>query len=325
MSSIQNILRKLGKATLVLVGVYGVLMTLFLLLRPLVGESWLIVALFNSYLPALFFPSMAFLLIGLILRRWRVTVLQLPALLGFMLLYSNVMLPPPDTTEAGELQFTLLTFNISTKNADYSDIERIIRETDADIVAVQELNSAAAEYLAPALNEVYPYQALYPEDGYSGQGVFSRFPLSNDVFWQIELGHMRVDVEVQGTSIALYSVHPVHPFLLDRGIFNLEPNTREINDILARTAQESGRVIVVGDFNMSDMSDNYAHLHAAFGDAFRAEGGGLGLTFPVPVPLARLDYVFYNSGIIPVEARVGSTGGGSDHYPLWVQLSLDTP
>lgn len=325
MIRLQNILRKLGKATLFLVGLYGVVMTLFLLLRPLVGESWLIVAIFNSYLPALFFPPLVFLLGALILRHWRVMVLQLPALLGFMLLYSSVMLPPPDTTESGELQFTLLTFNISTKNLSYNEIERIIRESDADIVAVQELNSGSAEYLAPALADIYPNQALHPEDAYSGQGVFSRFRLSNDVYWQIELGHMRVDVEVEGTPIALYSVHPLHPFLPERGFFNLEPNTREINDILARTAQEPGGVIVVGDFNMSDMSDNYAHLHAAFGDAFRAEGGGLGLTFPVPVPLARLDYVFYNSGIIPVDARVGSTGGGSDHYPLWVQLSLGTP
>jgi vancomycin resistance protein VanJ len=324
-SRLQNVLRKLGKATLFLVGAYGILMTVFLLLRPLVGESWLIVAMFNAYLPALFFPSLAFLLGALILRRWRVMVTQLPALLGFMLLYNNVMLPPPSTTEPGTTQFTLLTFNISTKNLSYSEIERIIRNTDADIVAVQELNTPAAEHLAPALADLYPHQALHPEDAYSGQGIFSRFPLSNDDYWRMELGHMRADVDIQGTPVALYSVHPVHPFLPERGFFNLEPNTREINDILARAGDEPHTVLIVGDFNMSDMSDNYAEIHSTYGDAFRAEGGGLGLTFPIPVPLARLDYVFYDNGIVPVAARVGSESGGSDHFPLWVQLSLVQP
>ena len=320
MSRLEKIQRGLANVLAFAVGLYGVLMTLFLLLRPLVGESFVLVALFNHWLPALFFPSFVFLLACLIARRKRLMLLQTPAFLGFMLLYSAVLLPPPATTQPGETQFTLLTYNIQAQNPDYARVEAVIRAANADIVVIQEIILEAAEYLQPALADLYPYFALHTD---IEQGVFSRLPLSDDSSWRNPYGlYQRTVVEVGTQQVVLYNVHPYPPFWWSRGILNPALHRAETEDTLTRASREQGAVLLVGDFNMSDQSEDYARVRAQYGDAFRAEGGGLGLTIPATFPSARADYVFYNSAIVPIDAAVWGDAGGSDHFPVWVQLSL---
>ncbi|NWF69968.1 MAG: endonuclease/exonuclease/phosphatase family protein [Chloroflexi bacterium] len=315
-------LRRVGRAARIFAIGYGLFIALFLVLRLLVGERFWLVALFDALLPALFFPALALLLIGLITRHMRVMVAQFPALLGFMLLYSTVLLPPPTTAQPGDIRFGLLTYNVYSRNDSYSEIARIIREADAEIVLLQEVSATAAVYFEQNLADLYPQRVFYPHEGHAGQGALSRYPIVTQTYWQMELGHLRLEVQINDTPVVIYSLHPIHPFLLTRGLFNQTPQNAEIDDALARAAAESGAVVLAGDFNISDLSDAYERITASYGDAFRAEGGGLGLTFPAFFPLARLDYVFYNSAIVPVDARVWPEAAGSDHFPLLVHLSL---
>ncbi|MFN8372756.1 MAG: endonuclease/exonuclease/phosphatase family protein [Anaerolineae bacterium] len=320
MKRLKEILRAGGKVIAFGVGLYGVLMTVFLLLRPLLGEQFILIAFFNQYLPALFFPSFIFLLSTLVLRRMRLMVLQLPALLGFMLLYRDVMLPPPADIQPGETRFTLLTYNIMAQNLDYAHVEAVMRAADSDVIVVQEIIPEAAEYLQPALLDVYPYTALHTD---IEQGVFSRYPLSEDSSWRNLHGlYQRVQVELEDAQVIVYNVHPLPSFWWSRGILDPTRHQAEIIDLLGRAADESGPLLLAGDFNMSDQSDDYFRVRANYGDAFRAEGGGLGLTISSTFLTTRVDYVFYNPEIVPVEAHVGTDTGGSDHYPVWVELSL---
>jgi endonuclease/exonuclease/phosphatase (EEP) superfamily protein YafD len=98
--------------------------------------------------------------------------------------------------------------------------------------------------------------------------------------------------------------------------------------------KESGPVLMMGDFNTTDMDENYSRLTTNFADTFREVGWGLGFTNPdwqhnnprrgpsfMPM-YQRIDYVFHNAAFTPVEARVGPSSGGSDHRPLYVVLAL---
>lgn len=109
--------------------------------------------------------------------------------------------------------------------------------------------------------------------------------------------------------------------------------------MLDRVAHDSGPVIIVGDFNMSDQSNDYQRITTSLRDTYREIGWGLGFTFPdfsysnaMPVelhtsflplrPVVRLDYVFHNDDLQAVAVKVLPTSGGSDHRPVLAQLAL---
>jgi endonuclease/exonuclease/phosphatase family metal-dependent hydrolase len=90
-------------------------------------------------------------------------------------------------------------------------------------------------------------------------------------------------------------------------------------------------LIVLGDFNMTDLNDDHAAIDRFLRDAYRDAGNGLGLTHAlrwrgIDLPRwMRLDYIFTGSGLEPLEARVMPISGGSDHAPVWARLEFYDP
>ncbi|NWF69967.1 MAG: endonuclease/exonuclease/phosphatase family protein [Chloroflexi bacterium] len=318
-----NILVRLGHLLLWPLLLYGAGASLLLLLRLLSGESLWPVLLFNNFLPALLLPALLFLPLLLLLRRWRAAALQAPPALAFALMYGTLFLPTVSapTPAADAPQISVLTFNLSLRNRDFEAVVQMLRAVDADVVALQEVNRAAYFYLDDDLADLYPYRAFHPDLQPPGQAVLSRFPILEDNYWQVERAHQRVLLDFGGTPIVLYNVHPVHFTLNRRVFFSFEAQQREIDDILARTVNENVPLLLVGDFNTSDQSAMYQRFAALYSDAFRTVGSGLGLTFPGALPLARLDYVFYNPAFVPLEALVWPDTGGSDHHPVFARLA----
>jgi vancomycin resistance protein VanJ len=215
----------------------------------------------------------------------------------------------------------------------------VIREANADIVALQEMSPAAAERFDSALADLYPYRALHPADSpYHGRGILSRYPIADDYSWPVEypipVRLERAKIDLDGTTITVYNMHapPSQP-IFGQGI-DLEPRREQIAALMDQVAGDSGAVLVMGDFNTSDMEDNYARITAQLADSFHEVGWGLGFTNPdwswensreglafIP-PYQRVDYVFHNTFFQPVEARVWPTSGGSDHRPVYAVLSF---
>lgn len=308
-----------------LTGAYGLSVSGFLLLRALVGESWKIVALFNNYLHLLLIPSVILLPISLLLRRPRLALIQAAPAAVFVAAYGIMFWPrqPADTT--GKTQLSLLTYNLNKGNMQTDAATSIIREADADVVALQELNPTMAAAFDETFADTYPYRAFHPDTSYPGQGMMSRYPLANDDYWRINLGHQRADIDLNGTPITLYNTHPVHPFIKEGGFFDPDARTAEIQAVLERVRQESTPVLIVGDFNLTDQTGDYQLLAPDFDDTYREIGWGMGFSFPdlgQRVLLARIDYVFHSRDFQAVEARVWPTSGGSDHRPLFVRLAL---
>ena len=114
----------------------------------------------------------------------------------------------------------------------------------------------------------------------------------------------------------------------------MRPRAQQIAAMLALAALDSGPILLIGDFNTTDMDENYRRITANFADTFREVGWGMGFTNPdwqhdnprrgvsfMPM-YQRIDYVFHNQFFTPVEARVWSSSGGSDHRPLYALLAL---
>lgn len=306
-------------------GAYGLSVSSYLLLRAAVGESWKVVSLFNNYVHLLLLPSVVLLPLILILRRPRLALTQAAPLALFLSSYGMMFFPRQTESAADKTPLTLLSYNLKKDNRTPEAAISIIREADADIVALQELNPIFAEVFDSQLSEIYPYRAFHPHEGYAGQGVLSRYPINEESYWRIRLGHQRAVINLGSSAITLYNTHPAHPFVREKGFFDSSARTDEINDLLGRVAQESNPVLIAGDFNMTDLTGDYGLVVAHYSDSYREIGMGLGFTFPdlgQPFLLARLDYVFHSLDFQATEARVWPTSGGSDHRPIFVRLAL---
>lgn len=335
-SSARRILMNMFVA---LTGAYGLSVTGFLVLRAAFGERWSFIGFMNSYAHLLLLPALVLFPLSLILRQRVTTVMLLFPTLIFLSTYGVQFIPRNTTAEQGSRVLTVLSFNVNAGNQDVEQTLKIIREADADMVAFQELNSTLANALGAELGEIYPYQALHPQDYlFSGQGLLSKYLILNDEYWQMHLGHQQAEVDYGGERITFYNVHPVKP-LVGRIGFDVRGRAEEISDILNRAGEQTNPVLIMGDFNMTDQSADYQRVTALYGDSYREIGWGLGFTFPnfraedddlrsLPgilqffPPLARIDYVFHDESFQAVEARVWATSGFSDHYPLLVKLAF---
>ncbi len=338
-------LRNILAAFFILSSLYGIVVSILLLVRKQLTEDNKIVSYFNAFAHMLMLPALVLLPLNLVFRRRWVALAQVIPTAVFISAYGRFFLPRKPTVETpSSRQLKILTFNIHSEAEVLEPMLAILRECDADIISLQELSAEAAECFHISLSDLYPYRALHTNHrANSGQGVLSRFPITSQAYWQNPniarkiLGHLRVEMDIDGTTVTVYNTHPIHPGMSDDG-FSTRPRGAEIDVVLAQVAHDTGPILIMGDFNMTDQSEDYQRITAQFEDSFGATGYGMGFTFPdlstfqslpgywpLPVrlfPFLRLDYIFYNSAFQPIKAYAWPTSGGSDHRPVLAILSL---
>jgi endonuclease/exonuclease/phosphatase (EEP) superfamily protein YafD len=271
--------------------------------------------------------------LALILRRGRLFLALIPALLLFGAQYINFFLPNYVQVPESARGLRVLTFNLGSYVQDYDRVVALIRSANAEIVAVQEMLSPLASVLTTELADLYAYQALHPRDDFArGVGIFSQYPILEDMYLdQIVLGGQRTRISLSDEqTITLLNVHPVPPRIF--GGFDSTVRSEEIAASLDLATSETNPLLLIGDFNITDQTEDYARITARYDDAFRESGTGFGFTFPhlariatplrVLPPFLRIDYVFFSSHWISLDAYVLPDHGGSDHYPLYAELAL---
>lgn len=336
-----NIRRLLTTISNGLLGVYAVLLIMLLVLRFTIGERWMLVALLNNNMTVLFLPVLPLLMVCLVLRRFRLAGLYVPTALFFVVQYVPLYLPQNINVPADALQIHILTYNLQAEEDLLDPMVAVIRSANADVVALQEMSSPAAIKFNAELADLYPYRVFYPEPNggaYHGRGLLSRYPIIENYFWPVEypipVRQERAVLDVNGRQVVIYNFHapPTQP-IYGKG-YDPQPRADQINALLKLSGAETNPTLMMGDFNTTDLDENYAHITALFGDTFREVGWGIGFTNPdwqhdnprrgpswVPM-YQRIDYVFHDESFVPVEARVWSSSGGSDHRPLYVILAL---
>lgn len=319
-----------------LIILYGLAITFFLVLRGLT-ERYTVIAWFNTIAHLLMLSTLLLMPLCLLARRYLAALVLLPALLTFAISYGTMFDPVATAAPAEDArQLTLMTYNLTSKKADPAHLAANILEANADFVAVQELGVKVADYLEAHLSKTYPYYYMHTEEDFFGvgMGVFSRYPILSEEYWRVHRAHQRVTLDFHGQIITLYNTRPIYPFDTPRGFTD---HKEEVSALLERANQETGPVILMGDFNMTDQSNSYHLIAQSYVDVYRAVGWGMGFTFPaaepdldmlphtlrrlLTVPVVRLDYVFINDDFSPVEAHVWPDSGQSDHRPLYVVIA----
>ncbi|HEY3342205.1 MAG TPA: endonuclease/exonuclease/phosphatase family protein [Anaerolineae bacterium] len=310
---------------------YGFCATVYIALHVLVGEQLQLVAILDNFMPLLLLPAVPLALLCLALGYSRFSLALAPAILMLVASYGALLLPGHANAAVAGKPLTLLTYNLhgDLQTRGKTPVVDLVKQANADVVTLQELSPTMAQDLEP----LYPYHAMHTNKDslVVGQGVLSRYPIVEDDYWVMELGMQRVVLDVNGTRVTLYNVHIRNPFVRGAGGPKVDVSKREVvvNDLLRRTANEHSPLIIAGDYNMTDQTTSYQQISARYHDTFREVGTWLGFTYPadqrmIP-PLARIDYVFHDDSMQSVAARVWPTSGGSDHRPVWVELSIHTP
>jgi len=251
-------------------------------------------------------------------------------------LWGGLFLPKPSqalAVEGNGPRLAVMTYNVLGRQAFHGpQIETILAE-NADVVLIQELTPALARAVQSELIEAYPHQALAPEEGVSGLGVLSKFPLTPtgqqlSEHWLGEPQVLRLDWH--GRAITLVNFHMYSTPLVSLAEIARVNRLREAQaEALADFARRTGRLVAAGDANATPLSQVYKTVTNVLNDAWRAAGFGLGHTFPgsdlpgssrphlfgwpLPMWLARIDYVFYSSEWRAAEARLARFDGVSDH------------
>ncbi|NDJ75372.1 MAG: hypothetical protein GYB65_03860 [Chloroflexi bacterium] len=318
--------------------VYALVVNGYLLVRLTLGERWPWVALANNFAPWL---ALGGLLLGALClfarRRWLLVPLHVPIILAFGVWYGALFWPSRvanDVQAENSPRLVAATYNILSARSEPTRVVHVIAGLDADIIGLQELGPAHADLIAHDLAAEYPYQALHPQLPVRGVGLLSRYPIINQYVLPYPFGmlHMRATLDVNGLPVTVYVAHPPPPGnALSPLTYDDDRRNREITVLREDYLQaEEGPLLVLGDFNMTDQSDAYRAMDRGLDDAFREVGQGLGLTWPILrdnpprllPPLLRIDYIWYDTAFIALDAWVVRDNGGSDHRPVVAELAL---
>ena len=250
------------------------------------------------------------------------------------------MLWPHSEPEPRGPVVTVMTYNLLVSNRNSEGVVAAIREADADVVGLVELNATIGDAIRRDLIDEYPYQVLFDRGSLFGLGVISRYPIE-----RIETG-LGDDPDWNGDPIAVQVDWEGGPFVFVAVHSPASSHKVDIRERHARLVRDFARaqtlpVIIAGDFNASDRNQSISIIKQALNDAFREAGTGIGHTFPgasdavtrgssrpetfgIPWPqwLVRIDYIFYSDDWQAIDARIAPWEGSSDHRGVVAELAL---
>ncbi|MDX2140907.1 MAG: endonuclease/exonuclease/phosphatase family protein, partial [Chloroflexota bacterium] len=223
-----------------------------------------------------FLPVLVLLPLALLVRAKRGVLLLLPLLVIGLLRYAPYFVPraqaQPDAPALRVVTFNTWGGNLGfVDTASYEQMNQWLRETNADIVLLQEIPNSQRQRADGilGLRDVYPQQASTDVQAWTC-AMLTRLPVVESASYEPDPRisrprYQRMVVDFNGQLIAVYNVHIRFPIFAPRrdlpvyvpyvGML-LGYDERERNDeiryLLRLLEQERLPYVVGGDFNMSD-------------------------------------------------------------------------
>ena len=235
----------------------------------------------------------------------------------------------PPTSDASVVR--ILSWNLEGSATPAVDLLAQLRDSDADIVALQELTHehAAAIRADAELTARFPGPALVPRGDAGGLGVLSRFAIAEaiddrDPPFQV------VALRLPDGRLSIINAHPFAPrFPVGESTpfpLAFDPAQRDADILHIRAAIEHELVaerplIVLGDFNVTDREPGFDDLSRGLWDAHQEVGQGTGSTWRpqelefMPFGVLRIDYFLGGPATRPLSV-FGDCSPSSDHCIL---------
>jgi len=217
-------------------------------------------------------------------------------------------------------------------------IASVLREVDADIIALQEVVSVEdsaheeqhqAKYIAEELGCVFRIgENRRHHGGAYGNVVLSRFPIksvcNHDLTWRWRepRGCLRVDMETpSGLLLHVFNVHLGTAFVERR-----HQGRKLVGERILKNSDLTGARLVLGDFNewTRGLATRLLGEELCSADVRRHLPSAR--TYPGAFPLLHLDHVYYDDRVLKLERltlhKSLTALVASDHLPLVADFSL---
>lgn len=298
-----------------------------------------------QYFKMLDFPRIQFFLVSavclifiLILKNnwdWSKYVLSIGLVAGliinsvFLLNYTPLVavdVPAADSSKVADSKISILLANVKMTNRESADLKKVIAENNPDLILGMEVDAWWDDQLK-YLKKDYPYSQHTINKETYGMLVYSKFPLENiNVAYLNNKNVPSFECMVtlkSGLKIDLHCLHPVPPTDFKALPDNAGQKEKALLKLGRELEGETKPIIVAGDLNDAVWSrvDQLTGTENLLSDV--RVGRGFYNTFNATNPLMRwpLDHVF-----VTKEFRLRKIerlrNVGSDHFPLFVELSL---
>lgn len=227
-------------------------------------------------------------------------------------------------------EIKVITWNIKFSeeiDTAITELSKVEELQNADIILLQEMDEVGVKAMAQALkyNYVYfPASVHSHHDKNFGNAILSKWSLSDPV--KLQLPHenpknkqtriaTRAVAAIGDTQIPVYSLHTETLWLSG------SKRSEQLDTLAADIGKDSPYVIIGGDFNtligagVENLTERFAQANldrVSAGAEPTFSAGGLDFTS---------DHIF-TRGIIPIENGVWPDTQASDHFPVWVTVSL---
>jgi len=224
----------------------------------------------------------------------------------------------------GPATLRVVSANVWFANPDPEALLAWLMQSNADVIALQEVNAAWTEALA-RLAPAYPYRKVLSREDPYGIALLSRWPLQRVEavdFAEDGLPSLVASVDIGGRPLQVIALHTHWPVF---------PDLQAARDrVLARAAAlahtQTEATILLGDLNLTPYAPAFARLLTESGlrDAFAEQAwrptwqAGF---WPLALPI---DHVLVPAGSCVLAQAIGPDIG-SDHRPLLVTLQLQRP
>lgn len=214
-------------------------------------------------------------------------------------------------------------------------IAKVIRELDADIVALQEVldvrdGKPEFDQARCLAKELEGYHWSFGENrqlhgGAYGNMTLSRFPptffTNYDLTWRHRerRGCLRTDFEIGGHLLHIFNVH------LGTSFVERRHQARQLVSPQVLTQLSAGRKIIMGDFNEWTRGLATRLMGSAFRVAEPKAHLGYGRTYPGVFPVMHLDHFYFDASLSLKSMKVHRDRRAlvaSDHLPLAVDFLL---
>lgn len=215
----------------------------------------------------------------------------------------------------------LLLSNVDVVNRNYEAVRALVRSTDPDVIVLVEVTKRWLDEVA-LLKRAYPVALEQGLGGRFGLAVYSRLPMERSdlrILTDVALPIARVRIMLDGQPLTIVAAHPIAPTTP----FYAARRNRQLAELGRIVAALDGRVVVIGDLNVTPWSPYFHDLLRAGRLRDSRQGFGVQPSWPViflPM-LIPIDHCLVSDGIAVRSRRIGPSVG-SDHFPVIVEVSM---
>lgn len=264
-------------------------------------------------------PTPRLVLLGLIALA---VVYQIIRILPYTPLGSKQVLPAERNKNE---TISMVITNVLMTNRSAQGLFNQIEELDPDLVLAMECDEWWQTKLE-AISAEYPDKVLHPRPNTYGILLYSKYPLQgSEVKFLLEPDIPSIHTRVQlgsGRVVELRCVHPRPPAPQESD--STAKRDAELLVIGKEVKDLQDPVIVAGDLNDVAWSHTTTLFQRTSGLLDPRRGRGLYSTFDARNPFMRwpLDHVFHSKHFKLVDMK-RLEDYGSDHFPVYIKLSLD--